>query len=195
MQHTNILFICTENMVAVVNQLFLPTEVLDRKQKEKRLSCTGYKECSELISVRKDRSSYGRFSRASPMFFYGSNPRRKRSQESSRGLWTLRNQTPKDLRSTFLRLLDVGLSKLCPKTNSQLRFARSLQVKTDILLTKVIRGKVVEEIELIYVHCFTTQEFKIKTIKNKDSLSQSLQNKFLSRPLHFWNKSKVFGCH
>ena len=97
--------------------------------------------------------------------------------------------------STFLRLLDVGLSKLCPKTNSQLRFARSLQVKTEILHTKVIHSKVVEEIELIHVHCFTTQDFEIKFIKNKDSLSQSLQNKFLSRPLHFWNKSKVFGYH
>ena len=59
--------------------------------------------------------------------------------------------------STFLRLLDVGLSKLCPNTSSQLRFSRSLQVKTDILLTKVIPGKVVEEIEHIHVHCFTTQ--------------------------------------
>ena len=97
--------------------------------------------------------------------------------------------------STFLRLLDVGLSKLCPKTSSQLRFSRSLQVKTDILLTKVICSKVVEEIEHIYVHCFTTYEFKIKTIKDKDSLSQSFQNKFLSRPLCFWNKFKVFGCH
>ena len=97
--------------------------------------------------------------------------------------------------STFLRLLDVGLSKLCPKTNSQLRFAHSLQVKTDILLIKVICGKVVEEIELIYVHCFTTQDFQIKIIKNKDNLSQPLQNKFLSRPLYFCDKFKVFGCH
>ena len=97
--------------------------------------------------------------------------------------------------STFLRLLDVGLSKLCPKTSSQFRFSHGLQVKTDILLTKVIRGKVVEEIEHIHVHCFTTQEIKIKTIKNKDSLSQSFQNNFLSRPLHFCNTFKVFGCH
>ena len=60
--------------------------------------------------------------------------------------------------STVLRLLDVGLSKLCPKANSQLRFAHGLQVKTEILHTKVICGKVVEEIELIHVHCFTTWE-------------------------------------
>ena len=90
--------------------------------------------------------------------------------------------------STFLRLLDVGLSKLCPKTNSQFRFARSLQVKTKILFTKVIRDKVVEEIELIYVHCFTTWEYQIKIIKIKENLPQSLQNNFLSRPLYFCNK-------
>ena len=81
------------------------TEVLDQKQKEKRLSHTGNKECSELISVCKDRTSYGRVSRASPRFFYGSNPRRKRSQESSRGLWTLRNQTPKDLREYSFKII------------------------------------------------------------------------------------------
>ena len=81
------------------------TEVVYQKQKEKRLSHTGNKECSELISVQKDRSSYGRVSRASPRFFHGSNPRRKRSQESSRGLWTLRNQTPKDLREYIFKII------------------------------------------------------------------------------------------
>ena len=84
-----------------------------------------------------------------------------------------------------------------PKQISQFRFAHSLQVKTDILLTKVIRGKVVEEIELIYVHCFTTWEIQNKTIKIKDNLSQScVKTNFLSRPLYFFcNRFKVFGCH
>ena len=87
--------------------------------------------------------------------------------------------------STCFKLLDVGLSKLCPKTNSQLRFARGLQVKTEILHTKVIRGKVVEEIELIHVHCFTTQDFVIKFIKIKDNLSQPLKTNLFQNHCNF----------
>ena len=69
--------------------------------------------------------------------------------------------------SKILRLVDVGLSKLCPKTSSQFRSAHGLQIKTEILLTKIVHGKVVEEIELIYVHCFTTQELQIKLSKTR----------------------------
>ena len=111
---------------------------------------------------------------------------------------TLDTQEPKHLRisgSTCFKLLDVGLSKLCPKANSQLRFARGLQVKTDILHTKVIRGKVVEEIELIHVHCFTTQDFAIKPIKIKDSLSQPFKTNLFQNHSRFWYKFKVFECH
>ena len=76
-----------------------------------------------------------------------------------------------------------------------MRFAHGLQVKTETFHTKVIHGKVVEEIELIYVHCSTTWEIQIKFIKIKDNLSQTCQNKFPSKPLYFLNKFKVFECH
>ena len=120
-----------------------------------------------LISVRKDRSSYGSFSCINHGSQTAQTPGGKgvRIQAEDFG-----HSGTKHLRisgSTCFKLLDVGLSKLCPKTNSQLRFARSLQVKTEILHTKVIPGKVVEEIELIHVHCFTTQDLQSNLSKSR----------------------------
>ena len=105
MQHnTNILFICTETWWQQWTSSSSNRSSRSVTEREE-LSHTGNKECSELISVCKDRSSYGRVSHAWPRFFYGSNPRRKRSQESSRGLWTLRNQTPKDLTEYIFKII------------------------------------------------------------------------------------------
>ena len=94
-----------------------PTEVLDRCRKRRGSAAQVIRSVQKLISVRKDRSSYGS-SRASTRFFYGSNQGGKgvRNQAEDFG-----HSGTKHLRisgSTVLRLLDVGLSKLCPKTNS-----------------------------------------------------------------------------
>ena len=89
-----------------------------------------------LISVRKDRSSYGSFSCINQGSQTAQTPGGKgvRIQAEDFG-----HSGTKHLRisgSTCFKLLDVGLSKLCPKANSQLRFACGLQVKTEILHTK-----------------------------------------------------------
>ena len=148
-----------------------------------------------LFSVRKDRSSYGSFSCINQGSQTAQTPGGKgvRIQAEDFG-----HSGTKHLRisgSTCFKLLDVGLSKLCPKANSQLRFARGLQVKTEILHTKVIHGKVVEEIELIHVHCFTTQDFAIKPIKIKNNLPQQLKTLLPSKHCKFQNKLKVSECH
>ena len=148
-----------------------------------------------LIGVREDRNSYGSFSCINQGSQTAQTPGGKgvRIQAEDFG-----HSGTKHLRisgSTCFKLLDVGLSKLCPKANSQLRFARGLQVKTEILHTKVIRGKVVEETELIHVHCFTTQDFVIKSIKLKDNLSQPFKTNLFQNHCKFWDKFKVFECH
>ena len=78
--------------------------------------------------------------------------------------------------------------------NKYLRFAHGLQVKTEILHTKVIRGKVVEEIELTHVHCFTTQDFEIKFIKIKDNLSQLLKTNFFQDHCDFGSNLRFLNA-
>ena len=148
-----------------------------------------------LIIVRKDRSSYGSFSCINQGSETAQTPGGKGVRIQAEDFGHSGTKTPRISGSTCFKLLDVGLSKLCPKTNSQSRFARGLQVKTEILHTKVIRGKVVEEIELIHVHCFTTQDFAIKPIKIKDSLSQPFKTNSFQNHSRFWYKFKVFECH
>ena len=145
-----------------------------------------------LISVRKDRSSYGSFSCINQGSQTAQTPGGKgvRIQAEDFGHSGTKHQRISG--STCFKLLDVGLSKLCPKANSQLRFARGLQVKTEILHTKVIRGKVVEEIELIRVHCFTTQDFAIKSIKIKDNLSHLPKTRLFSKPLQISKQIQGF---
>ena len=84
-------------------------------------------------------------------------------------------------------LLDVGLSQLMPNTRQLDMFFRHVQKlqKQPYLLTKVKIGKVVEEIEHVHVHCFTTYNISIKTVKNKVNFVHFVQNNFLSRLLHF----------
>ena len=80
------------------------------------------------------------------------------SQESSRGPWTLRIPNTLGSQGVCFVLLDMGLSQLMPNTRQLDRFfTRSTKfTKLPYLLTKVILIKVVEEIEHIDVHCFTT---------------------------------------
>ena len=79
-------------------------------------------------------------------------------------------------------LLDVSLSQLMPNTRQLDRFfpCGTKVTKQPYLLTKVKLSKVVEEIECIDVHCFTTCKISIKTVKNKVILSHLVQNNFLS---------------
>ena len=72
-------------------------------------------------------------------------------------------------------LLDVGLSQLMPNTRQLVRFFPH-GTKQPYLLTKVILGKVVEEIEHLDAHCFTTLQISIKMVKYKDILSHLVQN-------------------
>ena len=58
--------------------------------------------------------------------------------------------------STFLRLLDVGLSKLCPKTSSQLRFSHGLQVKTDHICSQ--RSCAVKLLKRLNTFMFTASQ-------------------------------------
>ena len=98
-------------------------------QKEKRLSHTGNKECSEADQCPKGKEQLRKFLVHQPGSFTAQTQAGKgvRNQAEDCG-----HSGTKHLRisgGTVLRLLDVGLSKLCPKTNSQLRFAHGLQVK------------------------------------------------------------------
>ena len=148
-----------------------------------------------LISVRKDRSSYGSFSCINQGSQTAQTPGGKGVRIQAEDFGCSGTKHLRISGSTCFKLLDVGLSKLCPKANSQLRLAHSLQVKTKILHTKVIRGKVVEEIELIHVHCFTTQDFAIKSNKIKDRLSQPPKTNSFQKQLQNLNKFMVLECH
>ena len=98
-------------------------------QKEKRLSHKGNKECSMLISVRKDRSSYGSFSCINQGSHMAQTPGGKGVKIQAEDFGHSGTKHLRISGSTCFKLLDVGLGKLCPKANSQLRFARGLQVK------------------------------------------------------------------
>ena len=76
------------------------------------------------------------------------------------------------------------LVSYAPKANSQSRFAHGLQVKTEILHTKVIRSKVVEEIELIQSRpLLHNPGFCDQTYQNQGQFVPTIQNKFISKPL------------
>ena len=68
-------------------------------------------------------------------------------------------------------LLDMGLSQLMPNTRQLARFFPCVQKlqKQPYLLTKV-KIKVVEEIENVHVHCFTTYNISIKMVKTRSIL-------------------------
>ena len=84
------------------DQALPPTYTLDWWQKEDGPTAGKLRSVHSWSVSGRIGTATERDSRAYTRFFYGSNPRRRRSQESSRGPWTLRIYTPKDLREYVL---------------------------------------------------------------------------------------------
>ena len=143
-----------------------------------------------MFSVHKDRNGYTWDSHAHIWFLLQLKPQQR--TESGIKQRTLDTQDLLDLytkgsQGVCFVLLDVGLSQLMPNTRQLDRFfphVQKLQIQP-YLLTKVIIGKVVEDFAHVDAHCFTTYNISIKKVKSKDNFVHFVQNKFLSRPLHF----------
>ena len=89
-----------------------------------------------LISVRKDRSSYRSFSCINQGSQTAQTPGGKGVRIQAEDFGHSGTIHLRISGSTCFKLLDVGLSKLCPKANRQLMFARGLQVKTETFCTQ-----------------------------------------------------------